>query len=256
MFSKTLNMKLKSFMLAVAMVISCVGMNQLFVVPANAIDIQAPIVESVEPKFNSLAISNVMHPINFMIASTMIPSLHELNGVKKAKSVEVLDAEPMESVDVENSAAPVVVPTAVPEPVVEEVVEETPPEPAYDFSSVPLSQSELDTLIAGCKANNIPIPVALGLIETESRFTYNAVSYAGCYGYMQLNPRYFPSNLSSEDNITYGLNYLGENLAKCGGNMTKALDMYHCGHVTGDTYYPGCVMEDAYKWSSITGITI
>lgn len=170
--------------------------------------------------------------------------------------METTTEETVETITVESASTEVTTPTeeVTPEVGAEEPAIE-PAAPQYDYSAIPLSQSELQSVIDGSVRTGIPIPVILGVIENESGFVSTARNAgSGCYGYMQLHPRYFPSNLSPEDNITYGINYLGENFSICGGDIVKALDMYHCGHVTGDTYYPNRILEKAAHWSEVTGI--
>ena len=178
-------------------------------------------------------------PAKETVTETSVPeTVNEATAVESTPTNEVVSSSAEESA-----------PDVVEEPVTEQAV------PQYDYSAIPLSQSELQSVIDGSVRTGIPIPVILGVIENESGFVSTARNAgSGCYGYMQLHPRYFPSNLSPEDNITYGINYLGENFSICGGDIVKALDMYHCGHVTGDTYYPNRILEKAAHWSEVTGI--
>ena len=90
---------------------------------------------------------------------------------------------------------------------------------------------ELQAVLRGAvEANEIPYNVALGLIEVESSFDPNAVSEAGCYGYMQLNPDYFPSDLSPEENIVIGISFLAYQLDRYSGDMAAALTAYNAGY--------------------------
>ena len=98
-----------------------------------------------------------------------------------------------------------------------------------------------------CEESGVPYALALGLIYTESRFTPNAVSKSGCYGYCQLNPRYFPSGLSPEDNIRHGIGWLGELIGEY-GDVAAALTAYSVGHDDGSRWYAELVMSAAEQF--------
>lgn len=115
---------------------------------------------------------------------------------------------------------------------------------------IPLTNSAMEELIKDCTDRNIPLYIGLGLIDFESDFDSNALSVSDCYGLCQLNQSYFPSGLSDEDNIWYGMAYLEENYIKY-EDWTKALNAYNKGHVTGDLVYPTAVFQRAAKWKQI-----
>lgn len=118
-------------------------------------------------------------------------------------------------------------------------------EQGYFREDVPLSYDLQDALHAICDEAGVEYALALGLIQHESGFdpeARNGVSYGLC----QLNTRYFPDGLSPEDNLEAGIRWLGELLARY--DIRTALDIYHSGHDTGDTVYPGVVKEYAEKW--------
>lgn len=123
----------------------------------------------------------------------------------------------------------------------------------YDFSSVPLSDDLMKATIDHCEKFGIPISIALGLMDVESNFNPNAGSQSGCYGLMQLNHKYFNVYSDPAQQIYDGLEYLAENLEKYNGDMMVALNVYNAGHVTGNMSYSNKVMNDAAKWSEITG---
>ena len=141
------------------------------------------------------------------------------------------------------------------ETTIEEVEKETIPEISYNFSEVPLSEEDLEAVIINCENFGIPIPIALGLIDVESEFNTTAVSSSGCYGLMQLHPKYFDTSTSTQQQIHDGLEYLSSHYKKY-EDWISALNCYNAGHYTGDTKYPNKVMRDAEKWSEITGIPI
>lgn len=121
-------------------------------------------------------------------------------------------------------------------------------EQEYFRDDVPLSYELQDALHTACESNGIPYPVGLGLIEVESGFQTGAVSPAGCYGLCQLNPAYFPSDLSDAENIAAGMEYLGS-LVERYGTLDKALVAYNRGSYGGAiTSYAVNVLEAAEEW--------
>lgn len=118
-------------------------------------------------------------------------------------------------------------------------------EQGYFREDVPLSYDLQDALHAICDEAGVEYALALGLIQHESGFdpeARNGVSYGLC----QLNVRYFPADLSPEDNLAAGIGWLGELLERY--DPRTALDIYHSGHDTGDAGYPGVVMQYAEGW--------
>lgn len=111
----------------------------------------------------------------------------------------------------------------------------------------PLTDEEWATLLEVCENNRIAPSVALGLIQVESGFNPLAVSSGGCYGYCQLNPQYFPSGLSPEDNIRYGINYLGACILRH-DNLEAGLTAYNAGYDTGARGYANRVLATAEEW--------
>lgn len=101
----------------------------------------------------------------------------------------------------------------------------------------PLTASELEALLETCTAGHIDPSIGLGLIQTESDFDPDAVNpVSGCYGYCQLNPKYFPVGLTPEENIRTGIEYLAQQLDRY-DNLGAALTAYNAGHDTGDRTY-------------------
>lgn len=122
-------------------------------------------------------------------------------------------------------------------------------EQGYFREDVPLSFELQDALHTACEANNVPYHVALGLIEVESGFDPEAVSRAGCYGLLQINPQYFPSGLTPAENIEAGMEYLGSLIDQY-GDLGAALCGYHDGHDTGRRGYSNAVLEAAEVWKT------
>lgn len=110
----------------------------------------------------------------------------------------------------------------------------------------PLSDELFRAVDAAADTYNVPICLALGLIEVESGFDAEAVSPNGCYGLTQLNPKFFPSGLSAEENVQTGLAHLGDLLAQY--DTMTALTIYNAGRDTGSRVYANKVMEAAWAW--------
>lgn len=110
----------------------------------------------------------------------------------------------------------------------------------------PLSDELFRAVDAAADAYNVPICLALGLIEVESGFDAEAVSPKGCYGLTQLNPKFFPSGLSAEENVQTGLAHLGDLLAQY--DTMTALTIYNAGRDTGDREYANKVLDAAWAW--------
>ena len=75
------------------------------------------------------------------------------------------------------------------------------PEPSEEISmctynpAIPLSAELQAVLYEACEENDVPVALALGVIEVESCFLADADN-GQCYGLMQLNRKYFPDKLS------------------------------------------------------------
>lgn len=110
----------------------------------------------------------------------------------------------------------------------------------------PLSDELFRAVDAAADAYNVPICLALGLIEVESGFDAEAVSPKGCYGLTQLNPKFFPSGLSAEENVQTGLAHLGDLLAQY--DTMTALTIYNADRDTGDREYANKVLDAAWAW--------
>lgn len=121
------------------------------------------------------------------------------------------------------------------------------PDP-YD-PAIPLPAELQEVLREACAEHGVPVPLALGVIQVESRFQPDAVSQEGCYGLMQLNPKYFPAGLSPADNLRAGIEYLGR-LLKQRGDPAAALTAYNAGHDTGSRTYADAVFAAAEGWEA------
>lgn len=114
------------------------------------------------------------------------------------------------------------------------------------LNPTPLSDELFRAVDAAADTYHVPICLALGLIEVESGFDAEAVSPKGCYGLTQLNPKFFPSGLSAEENVQTGLAHLGDLLAQY--DTMTALTIYNAGRDTGSRVYANKVMEAAWAW--------
>lgn len=136
-----------------------------------------------------------------------------------------------------------------------ETVEEPITLPEYDLSEVPLDPHLIDIIVNECNDHNVPIPIALAVINTESNFTDGLWSSANCYGLMQLHADYFPNIYTPEDNLKTGIEFLGSLIDKH-GNIYIALNVYANGHCTFDFSHQYYVMSYAEEWSAKTGAPI
>lgn len=119
------------------------------------------------------------------------------------------------------------------------------PTPLHNLS-IPLSEDLQTILRCACAENGVELAIALGVIEVESCFDPMADNGQD-YGLMQLNRKYFPDGLSPEENIVYGVRYLGY-LIDCYGNVEAALTAYNIGHDNGTRWYANAVLEAAERW--------
>lgn len=118
------------------------------------------------------------------------------------------------------------------------------------YEEIPLSAELQVAIFAACDEFGVDYALALGLIQTESRFNPYVVSCSGCYGLCQLNPVYFPSGLSPADNIRYGIQYLARQI-NVYGSIPAGLTAYNAGHDTGDRTYANVVLGYAAQWSEV-----
>ena len=126
-----------------------------------------------------------------------------------------------------------------------DMVEIYQPEQVSRRWDVPLTDKELTALLEACKTGHIDPTIGLGLIQVESSFRADALNErSGCYGYCQLNPRYFPTDLSPADNIRTGIEYLAYQLERY-DDLEAALTAYNAGHDTGSRAYADMVLEAA-----------
>ena len=112
---------------------------------------------------------------------------------------------------------------------------------------VPLDRELQKVLRDACEENRVPVALALGLIQEESAFCPDVVSSKGAYGLCQLNPKYFPADLTPAENIAAGVGYLGELLDQY-RDTAAALRAYNLGYDDGDRKFASAVLAAAERW--------
>lgn len=112
---------------------------------------------------------------------------------------------------------------------------------------IPLDWELQAVLRESCEESGVPVSLALGLIEAESAFDPEIVSPKGAYGLCQLNPRYFPDDLTPAENIAAGIGWLGELLERH-KDTAAALRAYNLGYDDGDRQFADAVLAAAERW--------
>ena len=106
------------------------------------------------------------------------------------------------------------------------------------FYEVPIDIDLLDHIQGLCADYDIPVELALAVIETESSYESDAVSPVGAKGLMQIIPEYHEDRMNRLNctnpfdpyqNIAVGMNFLSELIEKYDGNFHKALTAYNYG---------------------------
>lgn len=118
---------------------------------------------------------------------------------------------------------------------------------------IPLSDELVEALLDACFLHDVPVSLALAVMERESGFNPDAVSPSGCYGLLQLNPAYFPSGLSPKMNIWAGVGYLGELLATYDTTEAAVTAYFYGPSSRTSSEYAKEVMERVDKWESVLG---
>ena len=123
---------------------------------------------------------------------------------------------------------------------------------SYYNESIPLDLDLQYVIYTECLDYNIDYYLVVGLIQNESNFKSDVVNNkTGCYGLMQLNPEYFDSGLSPEDNIRQGIEYLSYCIDYCDGDIDAGLCMYGNGYDTGDRKHSKRVKDYADYWKNL-----
>lgn len=96
----------------------------------------------------------------------------------------------------------------------------------YDIPET-FSDANIDSVWAIKNRLGIPEHIPFNFLMKESAFDSNALSPDGCFGYMQLNPRYFKP-CKSDENIKQGLMFLKKQYNRL-GSWEKAVIYYNSG---------------------------
>lgn len=122
----------------------------------------------------------------------------------------------------------------------------------YYSEEIPLDIELQYTIYCKCSEYDLDYYVIIGLIQNESNFVTDVVNEtSGCYGLMQLNPEYFPSDLDAKDNIIYGIDFLASCIEDYDGDLAAGMCMYANGYDTGDRAHYNTVMEYADNWRKL-----
>lgn len=106
------------------------------------------------------------------------------------------------------------------------------------YEDIPLDLDLIEHIQGLCCDYNIPIEIALAVIEQESSYEADAVSEIGAEGLMQVLPKWHQARMDRLEctdlfdpyqNTMVGMDYLGELLKKYDGNIYKALTAYNRG---------------------------
>ena len=116
------------------------------------------------------------------------------------------------------------------------------------FSEIPMRSSLQEALFQAASKNGVYFPIALALVEKGSGFREDAVDReTGCYGPCQLNPEYWPANLSPEENAALGMEILGGCIARY-NDLQAGLTAYKYGYNTGDRTFAAEVIAASIEW--------
>jgi hypothetical protein len=161
-----------------------------------------------------------------------------VHGLEEVQTAVIKPAEPV--------MAKMPIPAAETAPaVLDPMVEDT-----YLRDDIPLSYELQAALYGACLEFEIDYPLALAMIEQETRFT-NVMGDGGkAYGYFQVWPKWHQDRMAElgvtdlmdpESNFRVALHYMRENLDKY-GNLEDALTAYNSGK-PGSSNYSRQVME-------------
>jgi len=136
--------------------------------------------------------------------------------------------------------------------------------------AIPLDRDIQCCLNAWCEQYQVPYPLALAVIETESSFSPDARN-GNCYGYMQvnlINCSWLEAEIGVTDltnpyqNLQSGVFMLG-NLHEKYGDWSKALVAYNCGERgaynryfsrgVASSKYSRSVIEKQAEWETVLG---
>lgn len=153
------------------------------------------------------------------------------------------------------------------------------------YLDIPLSKDFQEYLYHLCEDYAIPYELALAIIDTESRFTIDAISGTSDYGLMQINQCnffwlantlgiYYDKNATYEEQLYYlskvfldpytnvqaGLYLISINMEYANNDISLALMSYNCGPGGAQSlweqgiysnYYSETVMESLYHYKTL-----
>lgn len=119
---------------------------------------------------------------------------------------------------------------------------------------IPLTPEEQHALRSACNEFDIPVHLALGLIEKETGFRNISGDGGRSQGYMQVQRRWWSGLMKEigtenlrdpEDNFRTGCAILRTLLDKYNGDVPAALTAYNAGRDTGSRSYASAVLRNA-----------
>lgn len=128
--------------------------------------------------------------------------------------------------------------------------------------AIPLSMDEQHALRCACAEFDIPVPLALGVIEQETNFRNVSGDGGDSKGYMQIQPRWWGGLMAQigtvdlytpEDNFRTGCAVLRNLIDRYGGDLPAALTAYNAGRDTGSRGYAYAVLGYAAAWEGGQG---
>lgn len=130
-------------------------------------------------------------------------------------------------------------------------------EPVEDWyiESLPLDKPLQKSVFDAACESGVDYFTALGLIKVESNFLVDAVNpVTGCRELCQLSPVYFPGEYTPEENISAGMEYLGQLIEGHNGDVPAALRAYNHGYDDGARGYSNAVLSAADEIMSEAGV--
>lgn len=108
----------------------------------------------------------------------------------------------------------------------------------FKYLNIPLSKNLQKHIFEISKDNGVPYTLSLAIIERESKFNADAISYTSDYGLMQINrlnigemAKKYNSHdmLNAYQNVYCGISIIGKYLKKYKGDEERALLSYNMG---------------------------
>lgn len=160
--------------------------------------------------------------------------------------------EPITEPTTEETAEYITEPTET-RTIVVEVAERLETEPVVALYDVPLSEDVQKHIISEAESHGLDPAIIVAMAYRESSYNPNSIGDGGdSYGLLQIQPKWHHERmqklgctdlLDPYQNVTVGIDYLCEQLARYDGHMGKALTAYNAGHYSGKvTNYAKTVM--------------